>query len=201
MSTNDTLVMMSDESGETDDELADKAQRDHAAFATLYRRHLDSVFRYCVVQVGDAQQAQDLTAQTFLAALEHIEAYRGEGVFRAWLLGIARNKVRDQFRSRRAALPLEAALDIPSLAASPDRVVEGRLRLEQVVRALAQLTPDRAEALALRIFAGLSMAEVGSITGRSEAATKMLVHRGIADLRARLASYDEDGEGEHEAKP
>lgn len=201
MSTNDTLVTMSDESNETDDELASMAQQDHAAFAALYRRHLARVFRYCVVRVGDTQQAQDLTAQTFLAALEHLDTYRGEGAFRAWLLGIAHNKVRDLFRSRSSTVSLEAALDIPSLVASPDRIVEGRLRLEQVMHTLAQLAPDRAEALALRIFAGLSVAEVGNLMGKSEAATKMLVHRGIRDLRTRLAGYDGDDEGEHEAKP
>jgi RNA polymerase sigma-70 factor (ECF subfamily) len=201
ISTSDTLVMTLGDGNETDDELAGMAQQDRAAFATLYRRHLDRVFRYCVVQVGDAHQAQDLTAQTFLAALEHIESYRGEGTFRAWLLSIARNKVRDQFRSRRSTLPLEAAFHMPSVAASPERIVEVRLRLEQVMHALAQLPPDRSEALALRIFAGLSVAEAGAVMGRSEAATKMLVHRGLEDLRARLTRYDEDGEGEHEAKP
>jgi RNA polymerase sigma-70 factor (ECF subfamily) len=198
MSTPDTLETTPDDGRETDDELARLAQRDHAAFAPLYLRHLDRVFRYCLMQVGDMHQAQDLTSQTFLAALEHIETYRGDGAFRAWLLGIARNKARDQFHSHHSMLPLEAALHIPSVATSPEQVVEVRLRLAHVMRTLAQVAPDRSEALALRIFAGLSVAEVGAVMGRSEAATKMLVHRGMTDLRARLACYDEDNECEAE---
>jgi RNA polymerase sigma-70 factor, ECF subfamily len=198
VSTLDALETTPDDGRETDDELVRLAQRDRAAFAPLYRRHLDKVFRYCLMQVGDMHQAQDLTSQTFLAALEHIETYRGNGAFRAWLLGIARNKVRDQYDSHRSTLPLEAALHIPSSTTSPEQLVEVRLRLAHVMRALGQLASDRSEALALRIFAGLSLAEVGAVMERSEAATKMLVHRGMSDLRARLACYDEDNECEVE---
>lgn len=70
-------------------------------------------------------------------------------------------------------------------------MVEQRLRLEQVTRALRGLSPDRAEALSLRVFGGLNTADVSRVMGKSEAAVRMLVHRAVRDLRERLAPVTE----------
>jgi len=170
-----------------DGALAREARGNPAAFAELYRRHVNRVYRYLLVRVGDVHDAQDLTAQTFLAALEGIAGYRGRGEFVAWLLGIARRKAADHFRRGRTTLPLEAAAHVPDPNPLPDAVIEQRLRLERVTRALRGLSPDRAEALSLRVFGGLNAAEVGRVMGKSEAAVRMLVHRAMHDLQERLA--------------
>lgn len=54
-----------------------------------------------LVRVGSADDAQDLTSQTFMDALQHLGTYRGERPFIAWLLGIARHKTADHFRRRK----------------------------------------------------------------------------------------------------
>ena len=170
-----------------DEELALMTAKDPTAFAELYRRHVNRVYRYLLARVGDAQEAQDLTAQTFLAALEGVAHYRGQGKFTAWLLGIARRKVADHFRQGRETLPLEAAVQVPNSDPPLEDAVVERLRMEQVARALRRISSDRAEALALRTFAGLSTAEVSRVMDRSEAAVRMLVYRAIRDLRGQLA--------------
>lgn len=172
---------------EDDDSLAQRARSDPAAFATLYRRHLDPVYRYLLVRLGDHHLAQDATAQTFLAALEGIASYRGQGKFAAWLLSIARHKSADAFRERRPNLSLEVAETLPATTPSPERIVAARIQLEQVARALRTIAPERAEALALRVVGGLSLAETSVVMGKSEAAVKMLVHRAVTDLRERLS--------------
>ena len=181
------------EAAETaDDELVRRAQQgDRAAFAVLYRRHLPRVYRYLLARMGDEQLAQDVTAQCFLAALENLPHFRGHGAFAAWLLGIARHKATDAFRSRRVMLPLESAAHVESSAPAPERIIASRLALEEVVRALGGLAPDRAEALTLRLFGQLEVSEVSAVMGKSEAAVKMLVHRAIQDLRARLGRGSE----------
>lgn len=171
--------------------LARQASEDRTYFAELYRRYATRVYRYLLVRVRDPHAAQDVTSQTFLAAMESIGSYRASGTFAAWLFGIARRKAADHFRRRRATLPLEAAACIPHPDPLPDQVVEQRLRLEQVARALRSIAPERAEALALRVFAGLNAAEVGVVMGKSEAAVKMLVHRAVNDLQARLGTEEE----------
>jgi hypothetical protein len=59
------------------------------AYAELYRRNLNRIYRYVLIQVGDVSDAEDITAQTFLSALNSLKSYRGGG-FTAWLFGIAR---------------------------------------------------------------------------------------------------------------
>jgi RNA polymerase sigma-70 factor (ECF subfamily) len=169
-----------------DDALVERALRDRAAFGELYRRYLPRVYRYTLARIGDAEQAQDVTAQTFLAALEGLASYRRTGTLLAWLLTIARHKAADLARGRRPVAPLEQAAQLASREPSPERVVVARLELEQVLRALRTLAPDRAEALALRVFSGLTTAEAAAVLGKSEAAVKMLMHRAVRDLQERL---------------
>lgn len=166
-----------------DEALASQARRDPQAFATLYQRHVRRVYRYHLVRTGDVDDAQDLTSQTFLAALEGIGDYRSRGSFCGWLFGIANHKVADHYRRRRPDAPLDSAEALCDPDPSPEERVTTHLQLDQAVRALQSLPPDQAQALTLRILGGLSAAEVGEVMDRSEAAVKMLVHRGLRTLR------------------
>jgi RNA polymerase sigma-70 factor (ECF subfamily) len=178
---------------EDDDTLAQMVRHNPAAFAELYRRYANRVYRYLLAQLGDVHQAQDLAAETFLAALEDIGSYRGQGRFAAWLFTIARHTAADYFRRRRrrATLPLDAAAQIVDPGPPLEQMIAARLRLEQVLALLPQLVPERAEALTLRIFSGLSVAEVAQIMGKSEAAVRMLLSRAVHDLQKRLAFSSE----------
>ena len=176
----------------TDEELAQVACKDHNAFAVLYRRHVTSVYRYLLVQVGKVHDAEDLTAQTFEAALQHLASYQGIGRFRSWLLGIARRKAADHFRQRRVTLPLEFAKHIPHPDTPLEEYVDQQLRLELVASLLSLLTPERSEALALRLFGRLTLAEVAHVMGKSEAAVKMLVHRAMTDLKQQLMNIQKE---------
>ncbi len=171
---------------QSDESLAQVAKHSSAAFAELYRRNLKAVYRYHFSRVGNIHDAQDLTAQTFLAAQEAIMSFRGQGKFVAWLMSIASRKAADYFRRKRTTLPLEAAAQIEDDSIAPEAFAAQQLSLEQITQALSQLTTDRAEAIALQIFSGLSIAEVAQVMGKSEAAVKMLVCRALKDLRKQL---------------
>jgi RNA polymerase sigma-70 factor (ECF subfamily) len=167
--------------------LANRAVKDSSAFAELYRRYFDRVYRYHIAHTGNVIDAQDLTAQTFIAALEGIASFRGEGSFCAWLLGIARRKMALHYRSRRPEASLENASHIPDLALSPEEKSHQSLQLSQISHAFKQIKSERAEALELCLFGDLTAAEAGQILGKSEAAVKMLVCRGLKDLRQKCA--------------
>jgi RNA polymerase sigma-70 factor (ECF subfamily) len=170
-------------------DLARQAFHDVEAFAELYRRNLTRVYRYHMAHVGNARDAEDLTSQTFMAALEGIRSFRGSGSFAAWLFGIAFKKRLMFFRrlGTRPEVTLEAALQTPSPEPPTDKAVYHRLQLEAVSRALRQISADRAEALILTYFGGLSQAEAGRVLNKSEAAIKMLISRGLQDLRERTS--------------
>jgi len=166
--------------------VAQQAHRDQRPFAEVYQEHVRSIYRYHLIRTGSAEEAQDLTSQTFLAALESFHGYSGRGSLAGWLFGIARHKVADFYRQRRGHLPLDSAA-VQSLSdSSPEDAAAIRLQLARVAAALRTLPSAQAEALVLRLFSQLSAAEAGHVMGKSPAAVKMLVHRGLRNLREKL---------------
>lgn len=182
-----------------DEQLADRRDRalglaashDRAAFTQLYQRYVKRVYAYLYSRVGNVEDAQDLTTVTFMAALEQIKQYRGDGSLAAWLLGIAYHKSVDLHRRYRATIPLTAAEAIIDPVPAPDEMLLQQVQREELERALHSLTPERAEVIALRFFGELSNAEVAAIAGKNEAAVKMLIHRGLQELRMRLRTREE----------
>jgi RNA polymerase sigma-70 factor (ECF subfamily) len=168
-------------------DLAQQAVHDVDAFAELYRRHMTRVYRYHIAHVGNVKDAEDLTSQTFMAALEGIRSFRGSGSFAAWILGIASRKRLMFFRGGKPEVPLDAALHYPNPDLPTDKAASQRLQVESVSRALKQISADRAEALILTYFSGLSHAETARVLNKTEAAVKMLVSRGLQDLRERTS--------------
>lgn len=168
-------------------QLARQARVSAEAFAELYHRYVQNIYRYHMAHTGNIKEAEDLTSQTFIAALEGIRSYRGSGPFSAWLMGIARRKRMLFFRSRRPELPLESASAIPSPAMPTDLAATQRLQIQAIQRALHQISSDRAEAVTLCIFGNLTCSEAGHVLGKSEAAVKMLLSRGLQDLRERTS--------------
>lgn len=181
------MISLSEYSALTDPVLAQQAPADPQAFAELYRRHATSVFRYHVAHTGSHSDAEDLTSQTFIAALEGIRSYRGTGSYVAWLMGIAARKRALFFRGKRPEVGLSKLPDLPSPGPSTDEAAGHRIQLDEILQGLRNLSPDRAEALILCFFSGLDPAEVGRVMGRSPAAVKMLISRGLRDLRTRTA--------------
>jgi RNA polymerase sigma factor (sigma-70 family) len=92
---------------EADDDLVAAARRDPHAFAPLYRRYVDAVYRYCFRRLGRREDAEDATAQIFAQALAGLPRL-GASPFRAWLFAIAHNVVADLHRAQRPTSPLTA---------------------------------------------------------------------------------------------
>ncbi len=167
--------------------LARQARTDAEAFAELYHRHAASVYRYHLAHTGHVKDAEDLTSQTFMAALESIASYRGTGPYIAWLMGIAVRKRKRFFRGSRPEVPLDAALHIPTPNLPTEKEANLRLKREHLLTVIRTLSTDRADALILCFFSGLSPGEVGLALGKSESAVRMLISRGLQDLRTRTS--------------
>ncbi len=162
-------------------------------FSTIYQQQVTPIYRYLLARTGSAADAEELTAQTFSAALERFDSFRGESHIATWLIGIARHKLADFYRRQRRTghpLPLDAAHAVPSVEPAPIDAALATLDREEMARLLGRLSPERSEAVALRFFAELSHREVAAAMGKSEAAAKMLVHRGLQDLRRWLTARE-----------
>lgn len=167
------------------------AQRDRAAFEALYRRYLDRVYGYAYQQLGDHHDAEDATERVFLDALRGIGRYRDEGVgFRAWLFRIAHHTVSNARRSRRRrpTQSIDQIGDRPDPAPGPARLAVRADELRRVRRALAALPADRRSVVLLRFVDGLSSREIAAVLDRSEGAVRVLLHRALRELAARLVT-------------
>jgi RNA polymerase sigma-70 factor (ECF subfamily) len=160
------------------------------AFEGLYREHLRDVYSYCYYRIGNHHDAEDLTEQTFLQAYRHFERARRESdgrPLRPWLIRIAHNLAANYHRdrARRPTAPLEnvAPVEHPH---DTERVVEGRERMREVMSGLERLPDDRREALIMRFSLGMSNREIARALGRSDGATKVLIHRAIKQLEEEL---------------
>lgn len=165
------------------------AQRDRAAFDVLYRRYLSRVYGYAFYQLGNHHDAEDVTERVFLSALRGIDRYRDRGsTFRAWLFRIAHNAVANAHRSRgrrrTEPLPADPAWIAPD--ADPAGLVTRADEVHAVLRAVATLPEARRQVILLRFVDGLSTAEVGKVLDRSPGAVRVLQHRALSDLAARL---------------
>jgi len=165
------------------------ARADRAAFATLYRRYVDRVYGYAFYQLGDHHDAEDATERTFMAALRALPDFEDRGsTFRAWLFRIAHNTVANahRSRSRRRADPLPDSFERSAPNADPAGLVALADELHDVRRAIAQMPDDRRQVILLRFVDGLSTAEVAEVLDRSPGAVRVLLHRSLKDLAARL---------------
>ena len=170
-------------------EVADKVELDRE-FAELYRSHLRDVYSYSYYRVGNHHDAEDLTEQAFLQAYRHFERARRESngrPLRPWLIRIAHNLAANFYRdrSRKPQTSLDDAGIVPAMHDTED-LVEGREELEEVLAGVAKLPGDRREALILRFALGMDNREIARALGRSEGATKVLIHRAIRQLEQSI---------------
>lgn len=170
-----------------DDQLVRQALNRPTHFAVLYNRHVANVYRYLLSRVGNQADAEDLTSQTFLIAMENLHRYQGKGDFQAWLFRIARNKSIDHYRKgRHNAEWVDGQEFADEDTDAPETAVANALELDTVLSQLKNIAPDRAEVISLRIFGQLETPEIAQTLGKSETAVRMLLHRGIKDLQSRL---------------
>jgi RNA polymerase sigma-70 factor, ECF subfamily len=159
-------------------------------FEQLYRDHLRDVYSYSYYRIGNHHDAEDLTEQTFLQAYRHFDRAQRESdgrPLRPWLIRIAHNLAANYHRDK-ARRPT-AALDNVEPPMHPHgtvRVAEGRERMRQVIAGLENLNDDRREALIMRFSLGMSNREIARALGRSDGATKVLIHRSIKQLEEEL---------------
>lgn len=161
------------------------ARGDEEAVTRFYEQYADAVFRFVYRRVGGAyEDAEEITQDTFLAAVAYAGTFDGSCAPLTWLCGIAKLRVADflRHRGRRKRVPpgalcsLDGGHGAPAGNASP--AVWDRLELRQVLdRALAALRHEEREVLLLRYVEQFSIQEIATLIGRSEKAAESLLIR------------------------
>jgi RNA polymerase sigma factor (sigma-70 family) len=173
-----------------DEELLALTPRQPDAFGVFYERHVRLVMGYLVRATGDVEQALDLTAEVFAAALTGAKRFKPGPPASAWLVGIARNKVAAARRREVRAYEARRKLGMSRLAFD-DEEIERALDMLDAHRtdhlaALAELSEVERDAIGARVIDERDYADIAAAHGTSQAAIRQRVSRGLAKLAGRV---------------
>jgi RNA polymerase sigma-70 factor (ECF subfamily) len=173
--------------------LAAARQGEQRAITEIYRAYQPRLLRYLRAQ--ESGMADDLAADVWLAVARGLSRFDGdEAGFRGWVFTIARHRViehRRRMARRRTELMSHDRLDGPierGMGGDPAWLVVEQLGVQETVEMLvAGLAPDQAEAVLLRVLGGFDVSEVARIMGRSPGSVRVLCHRALKRLAAKMS--------------
>jgi RNA polymerase sigma-70 factor (ECF subfamily) len=182
--------------------VAEARSGDEWAFGMIFDHYHEAVYRYIASRVHRPSDAEDLTQLVFVKALEALPRYESRGVpFGGWLFRLARNAVIDFVRTRHDHAELDTVAERAHGDAGPDEIAVIRQELDAVGAALATLTDEQRETIALRFFAGLSARETAEAMGKQEGTVRGLQFRAIGALRRQLGVEEGLVSGQAELRP
>lgn len=160
------------------------------AFACLVERYTPPVFHYLHRMIGHAQDAEDLTQETFLKAHRSLSSFRSAQAFPSWLFTIARRTALNHLRSRRRTEEVDA--EHPADDPDPSAAAQAADAWNSLWQLADQLPADQREVLWLRYAEDLSIRDVARVTGRTALHVRVLLHRARRQLLKKLRSPDTD---------
>jgi len=163
-----------------------------ADFERLYAEHADALFGFLAYRTADRALAEDLLADTFERVLRARRRFdRRRGSAKTWIYSIALNLLRDQARRRTAearAVERTRSVAVPAEGESaPAQALEEVEHRDTVGRALAGLSEEEREAIALRFGADLTVPEIAKVTGERLTTVEGRVYRALGKLRDELS--------------
>jgi RNA polymerase sigma-70 factor (ECF subfamily) len=170
-------------------------------FDSLYKDHVDLMYRYASRLCGETEAAKDLVQETFLNAYRGFKNFRGDAQISTWLYTIASRVCLRMRRKRKGAPERELSLDefiptsdgefrlqIPVEGLSPEDALQNKQLREALDTAIAKLPKKYKMVLVLRDMEGLSAKEAGAVMGLNERAVKSRLHRARLFVRRELSA-------------
>ncbi|MDY7018506.1 MAG: sigma-70 family RNA polymerase sigma factor [Chloroflexota bacterium] len=164
---------------------------DGKAFAQLYEEHFDKIYRYIYLRLGNRTEAEDLTQEVFVKALEAIGSYKWRDLpFTSWLFRIAHNQVIDYLRKESKQEKQCWDDNIRINGSSPEAIAERELEAEELNENIKKLSPAQREVISLRFGAELSIAEAAKTLGKSTGTVKALQYNAVVALRKMMVDEE-----------
>ncbi|MFQ5422171.1 MAG: sigma-70 family RNA polymerase sigma factor, partial [Anaerolineae bacterium] len=161
---------------------------DAEALAEIHDTFYVPIFRYIAFRVSEHELAEDLTSEVFTRLLSALrDRAAPQKTLRGWLFGVASRIVKDHYRKqyRRPQTALDDS--IPSTVIGPEQAIDIKLTQENLHQAMATLTEEQQNVVALRFGQGLSIRDAAQAMSKSEGSIKMLQARAIKALSKQLA--------------
>ncbi len=164
-----------------------QARTSYNAFALLYRRHYDAVFKYCIHRLFDRHLAEDITSQVFLKVVEKFQSFEGsERQFRNWLYKIATNFINEHLRKsvrRKSALKFFKEQSNIRNTTFEDCAV----KLAILKQTMLTLKPRYQTIIALRFFENLKLTEIAEVLDSNPGTIRSQLARALSKLRRKLS--------------
>ena len=160
-----------------------------ADFELIYQQHIRQVYGYLYSILGNVQDAEDISGQTFLSVYESLHTFKGASSIKSWIFRIARNKAMDHFRKRKRIVTGE----LPEMPVNNDPLHDViRSEQSQFLAGLMKDLPEHeVELLRLRFLAQMTFAEMAEFLGRHEDAVKKSVYRLVGRLKNQVEDSHE----------
>jgi RNA polymerase sigma-70 factor (ECF subfamily) len=171
-------------------EWVEKAQNDPLAFRHLYDSYFSRVYAYVSYRVGRIQDAEDMTSEIFLKAMEGITRFewQHENSFAGWIFRIAHNTVNDYYRKNNPVDEPLSLEELPELRASvllPEDALLRKEKFAQLRRLIYALPSRRQEVILLKFFGGLRNQEIATVLGLDERTVASHLSRALVSLHRK----------------
>lgn len=149
----------------------------------IYRAYFTDVYRYCMRLTGDADAAEELTSETFFAAMQRIDRFRGDCELRVWLCEIAKNKYLSEQR-RKPTVPLDETAESP--ADSPETLAVLGDDASRATEAVHRLEEPYKEVFLLRVYGEMPFEQIGKLFGKTANWACVTFHRAKSRIKSEL---------------
>ncbi|MDQ6902768.1 MAG: RNA polymerase sigma factor [Bacteroidota bacterium] len=174
-------------------------QKDRAAFKNLVDTWQDMVYNTAIGILQNAEDAEDVTQETFIQVFESVFSFKGESKFSTWIYRITISKAMDHIRKKKRKKRFafiqslygkndKPLIDPPDFF-HPGVSMENKENAAVLFKAMEQLPPNQKTAFILNKVEGLSYLEIGDVMKLSESAVDALLHRAKANLKKILKDY------------
>ena len=175
----------------SDDVLIQRSARgERDAFAALYDRYVEQIYRHVYRRMPSQADAEDITQEVFIRAWRAIPKYKkGDSLFVSWLLVIARNLITDFYRARKKNEVFEEESFPAAAEASPESEAELSFNRRELREAISKLKDTQQKVILMRFIDGFSYEEISGILGKSEGAVRVIQHRALSELKKVINKF------------
>ena len=155
-------------------------------FGLLYDKYIRKIYDFVYYKTQHNETAEDIVSQVFMKAIKKIKSFKiNRGTFQAWLYQIARNTVIDHYRTKKQDKNIDDVFDLASNT-DIERDTEAKFKLEEVEEYLRDLKSEQRDIIIMRVWQGMSYADISQVMNKSEASCKMMYSRAIGKLRSEV---------------
>ena len=174
-------------------------KKDRVAFKNIVEKWQDLVYNTAIGILQNAEDAEDVTQETFMQAFESVSSFKGESKFSTWLYRITVSKAMDHIRKKKRKKRFafiqslygkndQPVIDPPDFF-HPGVSMENKENAAVLFKAMEQLPPNQKTAFVLNKVEGLSYVEIGDVMKITDSAVDALLHRAKANLKKILKDY------------